>query len=240
MMDQIQSRFCRNLTVLREHYNLTQSELAQILGSTQKNISAYERQRAFPKPDTMAALLDHFNVSYEMLTQTELSELPSDKLEAALHPAAAEPNSMPILVVDPSGEEKVAFVDQKAQAGYPTGIADQEFFETLPTFSLPFLGPGTFRAFEITGFSMMPLKPGTIVIGKYNERISDVKDGSAYLLVMPDGIVFKRLYHQIDEQGDEAFLCVSDNPEYAPFTVKKDANSILEVWQAYRLLTTME
>ena len=239
-MDQIQSRFCRNLTVLREHYNLTQAELAQILGSTQKNISAYERQRAFPKPDTMAALLDHFNVTYEMLTQTELGELPSDKLEAALHPSAAEPNSMPILVVDPSGEEKVPFVDQKAQAGYPAGLSDQEYFETLPTFSLPFLGPGTFRAFEITGFSMMPIRPGTIVIGKFNEHPDDVRDGRAYLLVMPEGIVFKRLYNHIDEEGDKAFLCVSDNPEHAPFSVKKDPANMLEIWHAYRLLTAME
>lgn len=240
MSEYIPNQFPRNLTTLREHYKLTQAELATILGSTQKNISAYERQRAFPKADTMATLLDHFNVSYEMVTQMELFALSQEELEKTLHPSPQDSNSFPILVVGDDNEEKVVLVDQKAQAGYPVGIQDETFFESLPTFSLPALGPGTFRAFEITGFSMLPIRPGSIVIGQYLEKPDEVKDGKAYLVVLPDGIVFKRLYHGEDEAGTPAFLCVSDNPEFKPFFIPKRSESLLEIWTAHRLISAIE
>jgi hypothetical protein len=55
----------------------------------------------------------------------------------------------------------------KASAGYINGYSDPEFVRELPKFHLPMLQGGTFRAFEIKGDSMLPIHPGSIIVGEY-------------------------------------------------------------------------
>ena len=98
--------------------------------------------------------------------------------------------------------------------------------ESLPKFQLPFLNfSGTHRAFEIKGDSMLPLTSGSIVIGKYIENISYVKDGKTYiLLTKEDGIVYKRV-----EVQDKSLKMISDNQEYDPYLIQN--NDVLEIWE---------
>ncbi|NJM26213.1 MAG: S24 family peptidase [Bacteroidia bacterium] len=85
-------------------------------------------------------------------------------------------------------------------------------------FTLPILGKGNFRAFEISGDSMLPLASGTIVVGEKLDRLADLKDGNTYVLVTrQDGIVYKRVFNYLRESGE--LMLVSDNDKYKPYAI---------------------
>lgn len=232
--DAIKDRICENLVVLREYRNLTQGDLAKILGSTQKSISSYERKRAFPKLDLLNAYLEYFNISYRDLSQLDLSTLRPDELERLL---SKKQNSAKILAitVDNEDNENIELVPVKAAAGYAEGLGDPEYLKQLPRFRLPFLPAGTYRAFEIEGTSMLPVQPGSVVVGKFVEQPNDIKKGDPYILVMEDGVVFKRVFHSPYEQHEDNFLLVSDNPSYEPFEV--EIANVQQIWQAYKIIS---
>ena len=107
------------------------------------------------------------------------------------------------------------------------GYADVEYVKELPHFSLPMLKQGTYRAFEISGDSMLPLLPGTIVIGEYVDDLRNIKSGKTYVLVTQrEGIVYKRVFNYLDENG--TLFLVSDNRQYAPYQL--GASDVMEVW----------
>lgn len=76
---------------------------------------------------------------------------------------------------------------------------------------------------------MLPLLPGSIVVGEYVEHLNDIKSGKTYILVTQhDGIVYKRVFNYLGENG-KLFL-VSDNRQYAPYQVAGE--DIIEAWSA--------
>jgi hypothetical protein len=134
-----------------------------------------------------------------------------------------------VVTIDSQKKENIEFVPMKASAGYLNGFADPEYVKELPRFNLPMLKQGTFRAFEIKGDSMLPLMPGSIVIGEYVEDLRSIKSGKTYVLVtQQDGIVYKRVFNYLEENG-KLFL-VSDNRQYAPYQV--DGVDVVEAWSA--------
>ena len=73
---------------------------------------------------------------------------------------------------------------------------------------------------------MLPLTSGSIVIGKYLEDLSYVRDGKTYiLLTKEDGIVYKRVQTQ-----ENSLELISDNKEYDPYIISN--YDILEIWEA--------
>ncbi|HSI89644.1 MAG TPA: S24 family peptidase, partial [Adhaeribacter sp.] len=147
-------------------------------------------------------------------------------------------NKMRVLAitVDQDQNENIELVPQRASAGYLNGYADPEFMEELPKFRLPMLsGSGTYRAFEISGDSMLPLASGTVIVGRYVEDWRHIKDGTpCILLSQREGVVFKRLYNRI-RQGSVMALH-SDNPVYPPYEVPVD--DILEIWEAKAFISS--
>ena len=134
-----------------------------------------------------------------------------------------------VITVDDHNRDNIELVPHKAAAGYLNGYADPEYIRELPRFKLPILTQGTYRAFEITGDSMLPILPGTIVIGEWVENFQDLKNGKPYVLVTQrEGIVYKRVFNYLQENG-KLFL-VSDNRQYAPYQI--DAAEVIEAWGA--------
>ncbi|HEY5826039.1 MAG TPA: S24 family peptidase, partial [Cyclobacteriaceae bacterium] len=124
-------------------------------------------------------------------------------------------------------KDNIELVPHKAAAGYMNGYADPEFVKELPHFKLPMLKQGTYRAFEISGDSMLPILPGTIIIGEYIDNLKDLKNGKTYILVTKqEGIVYKRIFNYLDQNG-KLFL-VSDNRQYSPYQV--DGDEVVEAW----------
>src|SRR5690606_27549695 len=140
------------------------------------------------------------------------------------------------IAADDSDKENITLVGQKASAGYLNGFADQEYMEALPQFHLPNLSRhATFRAFELSGDSMLPLIPGTIVIGSYVEQLNEIKSGKTYvLLTQTEGVVYKRVFNYLAENG-KLFL-VSDNEHYKPYEVRGE--DVLEIWEAKAFIST--
>jgi transcriptional regulator with XRE-family HTH domain len=223
-----------NIRYLRKQKGLTQDAFANEIGVTRSVIGAYEEGRAEPKIKTMQVMADYFGLSMDQLVSVDLAEA------AATHIRSADrDNDKPDLsgkrlrvlsiTVDEQNRENIELVRQKAAAGYLNGYADPEFLEELPRFQLPNLPQGTYRAFEISGDSMLPLRPGTIIIGEYIENWEYLKDGHCYVLVTAsEGVVYKRVYNKLDE--GQVLSLHSDNPAYPAYTVA--IGDVVEVWKA--------
>jgi phage repressor protein C with HTH and peptisase S24 domain len=142
------------------------------------------------------------------------------------------------VTVDVTGTEQVELVTQKAAAGYLSGYQDPEFVRELPKIQLPVLPRNcTVRAFEIRGDSMLPIRPGSIVFGRFVESLAHIKNGNACILVtQQDGIVFKRVFH--DTEHPHNLLLVSDNTRYAPYRLPYA--EVREVWEALGVYSAME
>jgi transcriptional regulator with XRE-family HTH domain len=218
-----------NLKYLRRQKNLTQQQFADLLGIKRSLLGAYEEGRAKPNLATMERLIQIFGISIDALLRIDLSKS---------RPKAARPATVKVLAitVDSDDRENIEFVPVKAAAGYLAGYSDPEFVAELPKFHLPNLKGGTYRAFEITGDSMIPIQPGSIIIGQYVEQVNDIKDGHLYIVVSQrDGVVFKRVFSQLTE--NESLILRSDNPAYPPYNLP--ASEVLEIWKAKAYISSV-
>ena len=215
-----------NLKYLRKQMHFTQEQMAGKIGIKRSLLGAYEEGRADPRLNNLQKIADIFNVSVDMIISNDLTKLPINELHKNVREQGFK---VLAITTDQQGNENIELVPQKASAGYLNGFSDPEYLEELPKFNIPGLSREfTYRAFEITGDSMLPLQPGTIIVGKYIQRLTEVKEGKTYVfLTKSEGIVYKRSYP--DPPGKRMNL-VSDNPLYPPYTVP--FNEILEVWEA--------
>ncbi len=218
-----------NLRFLRKNKQITQSELASELSIQRTMISAYEDGRSEPKIGTLKKLGEIFEVGVEELLFHDIEKKGRQ---------ATQKRKLNILTIatDETDKENILLVGQKASAGYLNGFADQEYMEGLEQFHLPNLSTNaSYRAFELAGDSMLPLIPGTIVIGAYVDQLTSIKSGRTYVLVtQTEGVVYKRVFNYLAENG-KLFL-VSDNDHYKPYEVK--AEDVLEVWEAKAFIST--
>jgi transcriptional regulator with XRE-family HTH domain len=213
-----------NLRTLRKKLQLTQDEFAQKLGIKRSLIGAYEEGRAEPRAELLQKMAALFGVTIEALIGADLT-----KAEPKTPATYNRGKEVLVVTVDNQRKDNIEFVPVKASAGYLSGFADPEFVKELPRFHLPVLKQGTYRAFEIKGDSMLPLMPGSIIVGEYVEKLNDIKSGKTYVLVtQQDGVVYKRVFNYLEENG-KLFL-VSDNRQYAPYQV--DGEDVVEAWSA--------
>lgn len=218
-----------NLRFLRKHLNITQQDLADQLAVQRTMISAYEDGRSEPKLATLQKLGEILQVGVDELLEHDIENLGRRALMK---------RGVNILTIAAAADdtENITMVGQKASAGYLNGFADPEFMETLPQFHLPNLSKQrTYRAFELSGDSMLPLVPGTIVVGVYVDQLSEIKTGKTYILVtQTEGVVYKRVFNYLADNG-KLFL-VSDNEQYKPYEVRGE--DVLEIWEAKAFIST--
>lgn len=218
-----------NLRFLRKQKGITQNDLADQLDVQRTMISAYEDGRSEPKLTTLQKLCDLLEVGVEELLEHDIEKLGRK---------AIQKRGITILTIatDENDKENITLVGQKASAGYLNGFADPVYMERLPQFHLPNLSrQATYRAFELSGDSMLPLVPGTIVVGAYIEQLHHIKSGRTYVLVtQTEGVVYKRVFNYLEENG-KLFL-VSDNDLYKPYEVRGE--DVLEIWEAKAFIST--
>lgn len=223
------SYLASNLRFLRKQKGITQNDLADQLDVQRTMISAYEDGRSEPKLATLTKLSEILEVGIEELLDHDIENLGRKALQK---------RGINILTIaaDDSDRENITLVGQKASAGYLNGYADPVYMESLPQFHLPNLSrQATYRAFELVGDSMLPLIPGTIVIGSYVEQLKQIKSGRTYVLVtQTEGVVYKRVFNYLEENG-KLFL-VSDNDQYKPYEVRGE--DVLEIWEAKAFIST--
>jgi transcriptional regulator with XRE-family HTH domain len=212
----------QNLKYLRKSKGMTQEEFAAKLQIKRSLLGAYEEERAEPRLDVLEIVSDQFGISLDELLRRDLSESGGSYLDKRRQQKMG------------SEANPIHFVPVKAAAGYLAGYADEEFIDELNTFTLPMLGSGQFRAFEIIGDSMLPTPSGSIIVGQKADCLEDVKSNAACIVVSrSEGIVFKRVSRSGKDKSKVTLT--SDNPAYQPYEV--NAEDILELWQAQLVIT---
>ncbi|HET8858835.1 helix-turn-helix domain-containing protein [Marivirga sp.] len=216
-----------NIKYLRKEKGWTQQDLADELGVKRPQIGSYEEGRADPRIQTLMKLSDLFNVSLDDLLGKDLS---------SPMVVTKKPTKVLAITVDSQERENIELVPQKASAGYTNGYADPEYLQELPRFQLPNLPRNsTYRAFEISGDSMMPIEPGTIIIGEYVESPELIKNGKTYIIVSEqEGVVYKRVFNYASEKG--VLFMVSDNSVYSPYEIAVEG--VMEIWEAKAFIST--
>lgn len=207
----------KNLRYLRKLRGLTQEEFANKLGIKRSLLGAYEEERAEPRLEVLEIAGDLFKLSMDELLLKDLSESKGNYL------AKRRAQKMS------SGTNEIQLVPVKAAAGYLAGYADPGFIDELNTFTLPMLAPGTYRAFEIIGDSMLPTPSGSVIVGERVEDLEEVKANNTYIVISrKEGIVYKRVIK--NTKSKNTLTMVSDNPSYQPYQM--DAEDVLEMWKA--------
>lgn len=213
----------KNLRYLRKLRGWTQEEFANKLKIKRSLIGAYEEERAEPRLDVLENLCNIFKLSLDELLLKDLTE---SKGSTYLDKRRQLKMSAETQVIQ--------FVPVKAAAGYLAGYADPDFVDELNTFTLPMLGSGNFRAFEIVGDSMLPTPSGSVIVGEKVEDVEDVKANNTYIVVSRgEGIVYKRIMK--NNRLKDKLTLVSDNPQYSPYNVS--TTDIIEMWKAQMVIT---
>ena len=217
------------IKALRLEKGLSQEEFGAPVNLSRSAVSQIESGIMYPSLESIDKIVHYYSTSWNFMVGDAKKQKPSETM--------ASPVRTLVTTVDKSGRDNIVLVPIKAQAGYLQGAQQPEYIEHLPTFWLPGLNHGTYRAFEVSGYSMLADRagfyPGDIVVGEYVERLEDIKDGFVYILVNNaqevDNIVLKRCLNYLDKGG--LIICKSDNkdPQYPTFPLPVE--SIKEVWK---------
>ena len=217
------SKISKNIRYLRNLKNISQEVLADDLRITRARLGAYEEGRNEPPVEMLIKLSDYFHVAVDALIRGDLTKTNPE----ALMKVGKNRILFPVMVNE-KDEDLIELIPAKAQAGYLAGYGDPEYIEFQPKIKLPFVGTGKYRAFQIRGDSMLPLKEGSYIVGKYVESLKDISEGKTYIILTKnDGIVYKRIYNNINK--NKLIELHSDNQEYKPFNIKPE--EILELWE---------
>lgn len=208
---------CQNLKFLRKQKGWTQQEFADKLGIKRSLLGAYEEERAEPRTEVLELVSDMFRVSIDDLLRRDLGSQKDNFLEKRRQQKLGK------------DRQHIEFVPVKAAAGYLAGYNDDEFIEELNTFTLPMVGAGNYRAFEIAGDSMLPTPSGSVIVCHKVDGWDEIKNNETYVVVTSrEGIVYKRLLKSNRSRGK--ITLVSDNPQFEPYSVSID--EVLELWQS--------
>lgn len=222
----------KNIKHLRSLKGLSQEGLADELDVTRSRIGSYEENRSAPTIEMLIKLSDYFKIPIDILIKNDLTK----SKESSFIEIGNQRVLFPILV-DSDNENLIEVVPIKASAGYLNGYDDPEYIEHLDKIKLPFLPTGKHRAFPIKGDSMLPIKSGSYVVGKFIEDRNDIKTGKTYVLVtLNDGMVYKRVMNNIDLNN--SLLLISDNKMYHDYSVP--ISEVLEIWEFTCSINTQE
>ncbi len=222
----------KNIKYLRELKGLTQETFADNMNVTRSRIGSYEEGRSAPTIEFLIHLSDYFKIPIDILLRNDLTKAQDTSFIEVGNKRVLFP-----IMVDENNENLIEVVPVKATAGYLAGYDDPEYIEQLQKIKLPFLPTGKHRAFPIKGDSMLPMKDGSYVVGRFIEDRNDIISGKTYvLLTLNDGMVYKRVYNQIETNG--TLRLVSDNTLYEPYEIPID--EVLELWEFTCSINTQE
>jgi transcriptional regulator with XRE-family HTH domain len=212
----------KNLKYLRKLRGWTQEEFAAKLRIKRSLLGAYEEERAEPRIEVLEIVGDLFKLTLDDLLRKELSDTRGSYL--------AKRRAQKLV----AASNDIQLVPVKAAAGYLAGYADPEFLDELNTFTLPMLAPGTYRAFEIVGDSMLPTPSGSVIVGEKVDDLEEVKSNQTYVVVSRnEGIVYKRVLK--NNKSKAKLTMVSDNTSYQPYNM--NADDVIEVWKAQMIIS---
>jgi transcriptional regulator with XRE-family HTH domain len=223
--------FSSNIKLLRTRKNRTQNDLATEMDFKRTTVNALENSISQPTVPQLQTFSKYFGIAIDTLINIDLSQLSESQftdLQNGFDVFIRGTNLRVIATtVDSANNDNIEFVNEKAKAGYVTNFADPEYIGNLPVFQLPFLSKEKkYRAFTISGDSMLPIPSGSVVIGEFVQNFYTIKKGNGYIIVSREkGIVFKIVEDYISEK--RALKLASLNPAFQsyefPITELKEA-----------------
>ncbi len=211
---------------------MSQEQFAEELTWTKSNVGSYEEGRASPSIEKLIQVSDYTKIPVDILVRNDLRKSGTSSFIEIGNQRVLFP-----ILVDSDNKNLIEVVPIKASAGYLSGYDDPEYIEQLQRIKLPFLPTGKHRAFPIKGDSMLPMKDGSFVIGRFVEDRSDIKTGKTYILLTAnDGMVYKRVMNNIGLNN--SLLLMSDNKLYHDYSVPID--EVLELWEFTCSINTQE
>lgn len=215
-----------NVKHLRKIYGLTQQDLSEKLMIPRSTLGEYERGNTEPSLDLVIKISKIFKVEIDRLLKNRISETIEDTNDLQNTKVLA-------ITLDQSDQSNIELVSTKAEAGYLDSYTDPEFIKELPKIHFPNLPRGHYRGFEIAGDSMLPMESGSIVICRYLENLTEIRDNKTYVVISKrDGVVYKRIRNIKHEQK---LMLISDNESYLPYGLSYA--EIDEIWQYYAHLS---
>lgn len=73
-----------NIKHLREAHGLTQKQLGEIAGETDKAVSTWEKGKAVPRMGAIQRMADHFGISKSDIIEDKEKPIPEDELDNEL------------------------------------------------------------------------------------------------------------------------------------------------------------
>lgn len=232
--------FGSNIKLLRSRKKRTQNEVAVALDIKRTSVNALENSISQATVNHLQSFSKYFGIAIDTLINTDLNQLSESQFTDLQNGFDVFMRGTKLRIiattVDMENNDNIEFVNEKAKAGYVTSFADPEYIGNLPVFQLPFLSKEKkYRAFTITGDSMLPIPDGSVVIGEFTQDFYDIKTGLAYVVVTRDeGIVFKITENNISE--NQSLHLISLNTEYEPYDVP--IMEIKEMWKFVCYLDT--
>jgi len=217
---------------MRGRKGRTQEEVSGFLAMKRSTYSGYENGIAEPGLDVLIRLSDYFGIALDTLVRVDLSALTESQLRQVEEgfDVYLKGSNLRVLTttVDPSNRENIELVGEKAKAGYKRGYADPEYIRELPVFQLPFLSAErTYRSFQISGDSMLPIPDGSYITGEFIENWDYLNNGDACIvLTKEDGLLFKILQKDFKHKQ---FILHSLNKIYPPISVLVE--DVAEIWK---------
>jgi DNA-binding XRE family transcriptional regulator len=225
--------FGSNIKLLRKRKGRTQDDIAFALKMKRSTLSGYENNIAQPGLKNLIAIAEYFDISIDTLLKVNLFKLSESQLSQIERgfDVYVKGSKLRVLTttIDSENNENIELVPEKAKAGYSRGFADPDYISNLPVFQLPFLSKQKkYRAFQISGESMLPIPHGSWITGEFIQDWNDLKNQNAYIiLTFDEGIVFKIIENRIEEC--RKLKLYSLNPLYESYEIS--VSEIKEIWK---------
>lgn len=229
-----------NIQLLRKRRKRTQDDVASAISIKRTTYTGIEIGNSFPSIEVLINISNYFGISIDTLLKVDLSKISAYQLSELERGSDAYIRGSQLRILskttDKKNLENIELVPEKAKAGYSTGFADPEYINELPKFQLPFLSKNKkYRAFQITGDSMLPIPDGSWITGEFIQDWHTIQSGKPYIiLTVNDGIVFKIVDNLIQDEG--LLRLYSLNSLYKPYDVP--IPDIKEVWRFINSIST--
>lgn len=243
-----------NIKVLRKRMGMTQEKFAEVLGIKRSLIGAYEENRAVPPAENLNKISKVFGITLDQLInysyerefnkrpetnsfntfQKEELSFPIEKRTAFQHTNREVSTSQPSLfepakqisanTVTPKSKE-IKYINANLFEKYLSEENFEQYFENLPSISLPFFTQENLRAFDAP--VDFPLE-NCILIAEKISNFNQIVEGENHLIISKlGGFKYRRLYNQIHIKG--VLLTSSDNVNIQSQEIK--ASEIKEIWK---------
>lgn len=207
---------------LRKSLEMNQREFSDLVGISQGTLSLLENGKTRLSLETLKRFLDKTKVNPYWLLSGK-----GDMLEEQ-EANKSKGQSISIFV-----NHLIPLIRLEVQAGYLKGqYEDKSYKEKLDWYKIPGFLDSKYRMFQIEGDSMKHvLYPDDIVITE-ECKLDDVEPGKIYVIVTEKELVAKRIY---TNGGDNHLILRSENPDFKPYTLKKE--DVIELWMIQGKIT---